>query len=101
MIVIHATFPVEPDEREQALDLAADLAEQSRTEDGCVDYRVTTDVEDPNRLRFFEQYEDEAAFGAHAQSEHFLSFVGDLPDFLAGDPAITRFDVDVVSDVEL
>ena len=101
MIVIHATMPLDSDERDRALDLAADLAKATRDEDGCIDYRVTTDVEDPNQLRFFEQYEDEAAFGAHAQADHFQSFAAELPDLLAGEPVITRFDVDSVSDVEL
>ena len=101
MIVIHATFPVDPAERDRALDLATDLAEDAREEPGCLSYHVATDAEDETLLRFFEQYEDEAAFGAHAQTDHFQAFAAELPDLLAGEPEITRFDVESASDVEL
>ncbi|MEF8821133.1 MAG: putative quinol monooxygenase [Halovenus sp.] len=101
MLVIHATFPVDPDRREDAIDLVRELAENSRDEDGIIDYQVATDIDDPNLFRFTEQYEDEAAFGAHAESEHFGEFESELPELLAGEPEVTRFDVDSVSDVEL
>ncbi|RKD89097.1 putative quinol monooxygenase [Halopiger aswanensis] len=101
MLVIHATFPIDPDRRDDALELVADLAERSREEDGVVDYRVTTDVEDPNVFRIFERYEDEAAFGAHAETDHFEAFEEALPDLLSGDPEVTRFDVESASPVEL
>lgn len=101
MIVLHAAFPVDPDRREEAIDHARELAEQSRAEDGNIEYRVTTDLDEPNTIRVFEQYEDEAAFGAHAESDHFAAFEEALPDLLAGEPTVTRFDVESTSDVEL
>lgn len=101
MIVIHAAFPIDPDHRERALDLARELAEQSRNEDGINEYRVTTDIEEPNHIRLFEEYEDEAAFGAHAESDHFQEFESELPDLLAGEPSVTRFEVESITDVEL
>jgi quinol monooxygenase YgiN len=100
MLVVRATFPVDPDSREEALDLVRDLAAQSRAEEGVVDYRVATDAEDETVFRFFEQYEDEAAFGAHTESDHFEAFEEALPDLLAGEPQVTRFDVSDASEVE-
>jgi quinol monooxygenase YgiN len=100
MLVVRATFPVDPDSREEALDLVRNLAAQSRAEEGVVDYRVATDAEDETVFRFFEQYEDEAAFGAHAESDHFEAFEEALPDLLAGEPQVTRFDVSDASEVE-
>lgn len=101
MIVIHAVFPIDPDRSDEAIDHARDLAEQSRQEDGIVEYRVATDIEDENTLRFFEQYEDEGAFVAHGESEHFAAFEEALPGLLAGEPIVTRFDVDSASELEL
>ncbi|WP_226481679.1 putative quinol monooxygenase [Natrinema amylolyticum] len=101
MIVIHASFPIDPDRREEGLELIDDLVAESQQEAGVLDYRAATDVADPNVVRFFEQYEDEAAFGAHAQSDHFQEFSAALPDLLAGDPDVTRFDVESAEDVEL
>lgn len=101
MLVIRATIPLDPDGREEALELATDLAEQSREEEGVIEYQVATDVEDPNLLRFFEQYEDEAAFGAHAQSEHFQEFQQQLPDLVGGAPEVIRYDVESSEELEL
>ncbi|ELZ21135.1 Antibiotic biosynthesis monooxygenase [Halosimplex carlsbadense 2-9-1] len=101
MVIIYATFPIDPQHREEATELMRELAEQSRSEDGVIEYRVGADIEDPNTFRFFERYEDEAAFGAHAETEHFEEFESALPDVLAGEPTVTRFDIDSVADLEL
>lgn len=101
MLVVHATFPIDPDSRDEALDLIDSLAERSRREDGVVDYRVATDIDDSNVFRFFERYEDEAAFEAHAETDHFQEFERALPDLLAGEPEVTQFDVENASTVEV
>mgnify|MGYP000168046607 CR=1 FL=1 len=48
MLVVHATFPIDPNHRDRAVELMRELAEQSRAEDGIIDYRVTTDIDDSN-----------------------------------------------------
>lgn len=101
MIVLHAVFPLDPDKRDEALDLIAELAEKSRAEPGMVEYRPTTDVDDPNVVRFFERYEDEAAFEAHSKTDHFQAFEAALPDLLAGEPEVTRFEVESADELEL
>ena len=99
MLVVHAEFPVEA--REVALEYARKLAEESRKEDGVLEYRVTTDAEDENTLFFVERYEDEAAFGEHAETDHFAEFEAALPELLAGEPEVRRFEVSGSSNVEL
>lgn len=101
MIVLHATFPLDPAKRDEALELIEALVEQSQQEDGMIDYRAAADVSDPNLVRFFEQYEDAAAFEAHSQTEHFREFEAALPDLLAGEPEIHRFEVDSATELEL
>jgi len=101
IIVLHAAFPIDPDQRERAHDLIDDLVEQSQQEDGMIDYRATTDVEDSNVVRFFEQYEDEAAFEAHTRTEHFQTFEDALPDLLAGEPEVRCFEVDSATELDL
>jgi len=101
MIVLHAVFPLDPEKRDEALDLISELAEQSRAEPGMIDYRPAADVEDPNTIRFFERYEDEAAFEAHSRTDHFREFEAALPDLLAGEPEVTRFEVDSAAELEL
>ncbi|UVE52027.1 antibiotic biosynthesis monooxygenase (plasmid) [Haloferax larsenii] len=101
MLVVHATFPIDPDRRTEALELVGELAEHSRDEDGIIDYRVATDVDDSNVFRFIEQYENEAAFAAHAETDHFETFESALPEVLAGEPDVTQFEVESATALEL
>jgi quinol monooxygenase YgiN len=101
MLVVHATFPIDPDARDEALDHISTLAEQSRAEDGVIDYRVGADIDDPNVFRFLERYEDEDAFVAHTETDHFASVEAALADLLGGEPDVMRFDVSSATEVEL
>lgn len=101
MLVVHATFPLDPATRDEALEHIETLVEQSQQEEGMIDYRAATDVSNPNTVRFFEQYEDAAAFEAHSQTDHFQEFAAQLPDLLAGDPEVLQFEVDSATELEL
>ena len=94
MIVIQTAIPIDPDERERALDAIADLAERSRAEDGALAYRATTDVEEPNVVRFFEQYEDVSALRAHVETDHYEAWTERLPNFVDGRMETTQFELD-------
>lgn len=101
MIVIHATFPLDQTKREEALELIEDLVEQSQAEAGTIDYRAAMDVSEPNTVRFVERYEDAGAFEAHTGTEHFQAFEAALPELLAGDPEVLRFEVESATELEL
>ena len=93
MIVLNASIPIDPDSHETAVEAATELAERSREEDGVIDYRVALDIEDDATPRVFEQYEDDAAVQSHMGSDHFEAFQGRIPEFVAGDVELHRFDV--------
>ena len=101
MLVVHAAFPIAAEHHERATELIRELAEDSRKEEGIIEYRVATDVDDENLFRFFEQYEDEEAVESHTQTDHYQEFEAALPDLLSGEPEILRFDINSVSELEL
>jgi quinol monooxygenase YgiN len=101
MLVVHAEFPIDPEHREAALERIDSLVDASNEEEGMIDYRAATDVQDPNLVRFTERYEDEDAFFAHTQSEHFQAFEADLGQYLAGEPEIVRFDVESATELDI
>lgn len=101
MLAIDAEIPVDPDERERALEIMSDLAEKSRAEDGIVDYRVSIDVDDPNLIRLLEQYEDERAFEEHMQADHTQNFMDELPELITGEVKADRFEVDSKAELEI
>lgn len=101
MLVIHAVFPIDPEKRDEAEELVAELVEASNREDGTIEYRAAWDLTESNVLRFSEQYEDEAAFAAHGETDHFRAFESALPDLLAGEPQVTQFEVESATELDL
>lgn len=100
MLAIKATIPIDPEERERAIELISEMGKKSRAEDGVIDYRVAIDIDDPNLFRALEQYEDEEAFNRHLQADHTQNAMEELPEFLGGELEMRRLDVDSVSDFE-
>jgi quinol monooxygenase YgiN len=101
MLVVHATFPLAPEKRDEALEHVETLVEQSRAEPGVLDYRAAVDVTDPNVVRITERYEDAGAFEAHSETEHFGAFEAALPDLLGGEPTVHQFEVSSMTELEL
>jgi quinol monooxygenase YgiN len=101
MLVLHASFPIDPDRREEALDIIDTLVDKSNEKDGMIAYRAAVDVQDEKTIRFFEEYEDEAAYEAHGETDHLREFKAELPDLLAGEPEVRRFEVSEATDLEL
>lgn len=94
MQIVYAVLPLSLEHRDEALEATQTIAEQSRAEPGVVDYRVGTDVEEPNTLRFVEQYVDAEAVEAHLETDHYQQYADAvIPDMLADDPEITQFEV--------
>jgi quinol monooxygenase YgiN len=93
MLIIHATMQLDPDRRDEALDVVADLAASSRAEPGVIDYAVTEDVESPGTLRFVERYEDRDALAAHQETDHYRAFDARREELLDGAADGTLFDV--------
>lgn len=85
MLLVHTTIPVDPDRREEALDVIRDLTERSRNEPGTVTYRAMTDVVDPNLIRFFELYEDQDAAEAQSATDSYEQFEAMLPELVDGE----------------
>ena len=101
MLVVHATFPIDSEQREEALDRAAELVDATREEPGVIEYSALTDLVESDLLRFVEVYEDEDAFAAHVESDHFRAFEAALPDLLGGEPEVMRYEVSDASEVEV
>jgi autoinducer 2-degrading protein len=79
--------------REGHEDAVAELlranSEASRAEPGCRDFTVLREVGEPRTFVLYEVYDDEAAFDAHRQSEHFKRYV--LDDAVANGRLEQRF----------
>lgn len=100
MFVVHTTIPVNPDQREKAMEYITALVEHSESEDGTVRYYAVEDLLEPNLIRFFEQYDDAAAAETHTKSEPYRQFNMALPEFVSGTIETIQFETDDVNVME-
>jgi quinol monooxygenase YgiN len=72
-------WTIKEGELDATLATLAKLVEASRAEPGCLLYQAHRSPDDPNVIFLYEQYADESAYQAHAESEHFRRYaVGEL-----------------------
>jgi quinol monooxygenase YgiN len=69
--VVSAVWTAKPGQEDLVRDVIRQLTPLSRAEPGCRFYQPHTDPDQPRVFRLFELYDDEAAYQAHASSEHF------------------------------
>ncbi len=51
------------------------LVAPTRNEEGCIEYRLHQDNDDPVVFIFYENWKSEACLGKHMNSDHFKSYV--------------------------
>ena len=67
-------WTIKEGELDAVLEALRPLTATSREEPGCLLYQAHRDPENDNVIFLYEQYEDEAAYQAHAESEHFKTY---------------------------
>jgi quinol monooxygenase YgiN len=84
MIIVRGAALLKPEALPEMLRLSLEHVARSRLEPGCVSHEVSIDAENPNRLVFFERWEDEAALKAHFQVPASIAFSKALRDHAEG-----------------
>jgi quinol monooxygenase YgiN len=69
--VVTAKWQAKPGEADPVAAAIKNLMEPSKAEPGNRFYQVHRSPEDDHLFFFYEQYDDEAAYKAHGESEHF------------------------------
>jgi quinol monooxygenase YgiN len=84
MKALFVTIYMRPEHRDELLrELWNDACGSERDEPGCLMFNIAQDDADPNILRLFEVYRDEAAIDAHAATPHFQRFAEATRDWHA------------------
>lgn len=97
MIVVAGRVAVRHERREEAVRAALAMAEATRAEPGCLAYRFSADLADPDTICVFEEWESDEALARHFQTEHMRTFRAQVADLVAAPPSIRRYVVESVS----
>lgn len=93
MLTVIARLQVQPGTEAAFEAEAAKMTEHVKAnEPGTTVYLCYRSQADPTTYVFYEQYADQAAFGAHGTSEAMQAFFGAMKGILAGRPQIEMFD---------
>ena len=58
------------------------LIAPTRNEEGCIEYRLHQDHDDPAVFIFYENWENESSLARHMESEHFKNYVSAVDGML-------------------
>ncbi len=92
MIIVHGAVEIDPEHWEQAMELSLEHVERSRQEPGCISHAVHIDAENPNRLVFFEEWENMQALQTHFEVPASGEFVTNLQAMAVARPEMRIFE---------
>lgn len=64
MIIIAGYTRTETDKRDGAVEAFRGMVERARAQDGCLDFSISPDAVDPERINLFECWRDQSALDA-------------------------------------
>ena len=75
MLALVARYTVREGREAEAVALLRAFTPLVRAEEGCREFLIHVDPDDPRRILLYEQYLDEAALAAHRETPHFKSLI--------------------------
>jgi quinol monooxygenase YgiN len=93
MILVTAFARLRPDAREEALAAAQRMQTATVAEQGCLEYRFWTAIDDPDSILLFERWTEQAALDAHLAAEHTREFGAAIGSFAEGSLQLARYEV--------
>ena len=73
ILVLAKVFPKDEDSKNQIIAFSKDLIENSKAEEGNIDYNLLVDTSD-DFLMFVEKWESIEILQKHMQTDHFIKF---------------------------
>jgi hypothetical protein len=70
MIIVMGSFRMPEEHIEATLPMARTVVAATQSEDGCIQYSYSRDIDDPTLFHISERWRDRAALAAHFKSPH-------------------------------
>ncbi len=88
MIVVVGRVSTDAARRSELVRIGQAVAAASRTETGCISYRLYEDSEAVNEFVFVEEWESEEALKRHFATSHIGDFMRAIPATLVAPPEV-------------
>jgi len=74
LLVVAGDVEIDPANRDAALEAARAVMAATRQEEGCLEYTIAADVDDPARFVIIERWASPEALEAHFETPHMAAF---------------------------
>ena len=91
VVIVTGSVVARPGATEELLAAALEHVRRSRTEPGCISHAVHQDVENPDRIFFFEQWADRKCLDDHFQVPASSEFVRHVERLAAEPPSLSIY----------
>jgi quinol monooxygenase YgiN len=88
MIVVVGRVGTDADKREALVRVGQTIAVASRSEAGCLGYRLYEDTEIENEFVFVEEWDSDEALKRHFATPHVREFMRAIPATIIGSPDV-------------
>ena len=86
MIIVWGSIEARAEQFDEVLRLCLEHVHRSRSEPGCISHSVQIDAENPNRLVFFEEWQDMPSLQAHFKAPESNVFIKGVSQLTTGAP---------------
>ena len=93
MIVVYAKSIVSKNNIKEFINLATELIDETRKEEGNVSYELIRGVDSKNLFAFIEKWESKDALDAHMNTKHFKTIVPEMGKLVDGEMQIAVHEV--------
>jgi len=90
-LYVTGKFVAKKDRVADLVNVLENLASQTRTETGCLDYGYYQSSDNPTVFTSFEKWESPEAEGAHWNTQHLKDALAQLPELTDGEPEVTKY----------
>jgi len=96
MILVTGSVQLRPETRAKAIEQGCKHSRRSRSEIGCIAHNCMVDAEDPDRMVFYEEWQDMAALQTHFKVPASGEFVRGITELAASPPDIRIFEANAL-----
>jgi len=91
MIRVIAVFKIKRENIDNAVNLIAELVEETRKEEGCIQYDAIQSQTESTKLVILENWKTQEDLDVHSASKHFMKLVPAIADFCEEAPIVEKF----------
>ncbi|MCL1996120.1 MAG: antibiotic biosynthesis monooxygenase [Defluviitaleaceae bacterium] len=91
MIVLLVQFEVAQNKHNEVFDVFKNLVKSSQEEEGCIEYDLYQELNDPNKFSLIEKWKDQAAIDFHNSTPHFLNNIDKVKELAGKSLVVNRY----------